>query len=209
MKVKIVSLAIIALCLITVSEASAQNLTDTSNTDEFCPRFYVAPEVLGFFPSKSSVKDSTFVGGRAGLDITEHIAAELESGWVGLDVRGALGKEGTLDNVPLLANARYNIMGTSSPWDIFVMGGLGVAFNWLSVDDSSVLSGHAKDGTFAAQAGGGAEYRFTQDMSLTVDVRYYWNDPRARVTAGPAESGVISDINADSFVAGGSFIYKF
>ena len=209
MKLKTLGIFAVIACIVSASSAFAQTSKKVMETDDtFCGRFYLTPEVLGFFPTKNAVKDSTFVGMRAGYDLTPHFAMELESGWVKFDIRHSGEKLAELENVPILLNARYNIMGVDNPWDLFVLGGLGVGVNSFSVKGDN-LSGKSQSGTFAAQLGGGVEYRFTEHFSLAADVRYYWNDPRARVKMEGAESDIIHDIDSKSFVAGGSLTYKF
>ena len=207
MKLRILCVLALAGCLLVGTDAFAQG-KKMASADDFCGRLYVAPEVLGFFPQKSAVKDSTFVGLRGGYEITENFAAEIETGWVSFDVRHNGRNLATLDNVPILANARYSFLGLHNDWDIFVLGGLGVGINTFGVEDEG-LSGKSQSGTFAAQKGGGVEYRFTDTISVTGDVRYYWNDPRARIKAEGQETNVLEGIKSDSFVAGGSLQFKF
>lgn len=177
-------------------------------TSDYCGRLYVAPEVLGMFPTKKAVKDTAFVGLRFGYELDENIAIELESGWAGMDIRHAGRELGELNNTPLLANIRYGFMGARSPFDVFLLGGLGVAFNDFSVENE-LLTGHSKSGTFAAQAGAGVSYSFTPEIGITAEARYYWNDPRVRVSALGETSPIIDDINSDAFMAGGSVFFKF
>jgi len=98
-----------------------------------------------------------------------------------------------------MVNVRYGFMGADKPLDIFLMGGLGVAFNRLNTDVPGVSSSH----TFAIQTGTGLEWRFNPNLSMVVDLRYYWNDPNIDYP------GYVGSIRTHSFGVGGGLCWSF
>jgi opacity protein-like surface antigen len=159
--------------------------------------WYVAPEVLGYFPEKSGLTDTAMVGGRVGYQVCPDFALELEVGWLESDLKGV---DGDVSMIPMLFNARYDFLGGQGPWGLFVMGGLGWSWNEADVENVDV----SLDTSFVGQAGGGLEYRFTNAISVVAEVRYFWSD--AEVEFGQAD---VDDLNLNGLMAGGSLVFHF
>ena len=191
------SLLLLALVFFFAGQATAQTGNVPSYDAQTSGFFYFAPEVLGFFPEKDHLRNNAFVGGRVGFQICPNLAAEIETGWIRLKVKDDLG---SMNTEPLMANVRYNVMGVDNPWDVFLMGGIGVAFNRLNTDVPGVDSSN----TFAIQTGAGFEWRFNPNLSVVVDIRYFWNDPEIDFH----QHGVGS-LKNDSLVVGGGLCWNF
>lgn len=191
MKVRLLAAA--AVLAFTTGTATAQD-TSVTMSDSSGGFFYIAPEVLGMFPRKDKVDNSTFVGGRLGYFICPNFAAEIESGWVRFRLKDDLGR---MNTEPLLVNGRLYLNGPDEPWDVFLMGGLGVAFNRLNTKVPDMSSKN----TFAIQTGTGAEWRFNQNLALVLDIRYFWNNPDI--------SGMGKELRTDSFTVGGGLSWSF
>ena len=194
MKLKLLALAALFFCFAGQAQAQRGSVPNYDVPD--AGFFYFAPEVLGFFPNSNHIKGSTFVAGRVGYQISPDLAAEIETGWVRFDMKDDLGR---MNTEPLMANARYGFMGADSPWDVFLMGGIGVAFNRLNTDVPGVSSSN----TFAIQGGTGLEWRFNPSLSVVLDLRYYWNDPDIDYP------GNVGSVRTHSFGVGGGLCWSF
>jgi hypothetical protein len=175
MKLLRYALAAAAVCGATSinSDAHAQ---DTSN-------LYLKPEVAYVLPVDGDVDDTIFVGAKAGYEIDDNWAAEIESGWMeyGWDATSNV-RNLDVTTIPVLGNLRYGQRCSDDQVGWYGYGGLGWAFNDL---EHNSLQARA-DGSFAWQIGAGVEIPVTTGLDAFLDLRYLWNRANVDVPNGVA-----------------------
>ena len=124
-----------------------------------------------------------YVTGRIGLefmksDARSHIG-ELEVGYTNDQNSGV-----SVKILPATLNYRMESSTQQSPWGYFLGAGAG----WAKIETSGVFT--REDSTFAAQAFGGAVYRFSESGSINLGLKYIWiNDVNLGFGLGRVEVG--------------------
>jgi hypothetical protein len=157
------------------SDVQAQDLSNV----------YLKPEVAYVLPVDGNVDDTVFVGAKAGYEIDDNWAAEIESGWMqpGWDATDRV-RNLDVDVVPVLGNLRYGQRCSDEEIGWYGYGGLGWAFNHL---ETNSLQARA-DGSFAWQIGAGVEIPVATNLDVFLDVRYLWNRANVDVPNGVART---------------------
>ncbi|MBI1882907.1 MAG: porin family protein [Chlamydiae bacterium] len=186
----------VALILMTLGLGKAAMADDASGECPFMLHgFYVEPNVQAFIPFNDDLSADVFAGGKAGYQFNEYFAAEVEAGWSQLDFSD---DSGDVTTVPLLVNGRVNLWPGVYMVDPYLFGGIGIAFNDISIDGVDI------DDSLAGQVGGGVEYHFNENFSGYVDMRFYFNDPDVNVPVEGEE-----DVELNGFLVGGGVVWRF
>ncbi len=158
------------------------------------PRFYLTGGIGPAFTEETSLREfngpvirtkvrvETGVQFRitAGYQITDWLAAELESGVTYNEIRsitGAIEADGSLVNAPLLANLVIQCP-KKSRFTPFIGGGIGGSTAVLDAHDiilgnGNGVSGNQSDEVFAYHGFAGLRYHITEQMSVSLAYRYF------------------------------------
>jgi len=175
------------------SDVQAQDLSNV----------YLKPEVAYVLPVDGEVDDTVFVGAKAGYELDDNWAAEIESGWMqpGWDANDRV-RNLEVTTIPVLGNLRYGQRCSDEEIGWYGYGGLGWAFNDL---EKNSLQARA-DGSFAWQIGAGVEIPVAANLDAFLDVRYLWNRANVDVPNGVVRtSGDDIVLSSVLFTAGVKF----
>jgi len=158
------------------------------------PRFYLTGGIGPAFTEETSLREfngpvtgtkvrfETGVQFRitAGYQITDWLAAELESGVTYNEIRsitGAIEADGSLVNAPLLANLVIQCP-KKSRFTPFIGGGIGGSTAVLDAHDiilgnGNGVNGNQSDEVFAYHGFAGLRYHITEQMSVSLAYRYF------------------------------------
>src|SRR6266478_10032495 len=158
------------------------------------PRFYLTGGIGPAFTEETSLREFNgpvtgtkvrFETGfqfriTAGYQITDWLAAELESGVTYNEIRsitGAIEADGSLVNAPLLANLVIQCP-KKSRFTPFIGGGIGGSTAVLDAHDiilgnGNGVNGNQSDEVFAYHGFAGLRYHITEQMSVSLAYRYF------------------------------------
>ena len=143
-------------------------------------------------PLNDDLDTTLYISGSLGYDINPYLAIYAEAGWREFDFSDI---DADVTSVPLLLNARYTFL-PDAQWSPYIFGGLGISLNDIS------SSGVEIDDSFAAQIGGGVEYRLNDALAVYGESRIFFSDPDTSVTLLGQES---LDLNSISIGGGVRF----
>lgn len=157
------------------------------------------------------------LGLRGGYGVTDWFDAEVETGFAvnRIDsITGASEADGSVTQIPLLANARFHCpaLHRISP---YFGGGFGLASTVIWADDI-VIGGTTMDGStsglvFAYQAFAGVRFAITEQMGISLEYHYFGT------TSAEMDAAVVVGTTSDELQLGGmsshivtlAFDYRF
>jgi opacity protein-like surface antigen len=130
---------------------------------------YVEPRVEAFIPLEDGLETSVYLGGDVGYQWNEWWELFISAGWAESDIENV---NGDVSVIPVLLNARFNLWPGVYAVDPYVFGGIGASFNDISV---AGLPGVDIDDSFAGQIGAGADYWITEQLSISLQLRFFFS----------------------------------
>jgi opacity protein-like surface antigen len=129
---------------------------------------YIEPRLEAFIPFEDGLETTLYVGGDVGYEWNEWWAFFVSAGWAEMDIEGT---NADVSTVPILFNARFNLWPGVYVVDPYIFGGIGVSLNDTSVGGVEI------DDSFAGQIGAGAEYWITEQLSASLQIRFFFTSP--------------------------------
>ncbi|MBI1882748.1 MAG: outer membrane beta-barrel protein [Chlamydiae bacterium] len=216
-------LVMMGLVMLTCSFAAAE-------VAEVEKGFYVEGQASAMIPTEDGLDTGIYANGRLGYCLNHYIALEVESGYANinedLDVVD-------YDLIPLLINARIHPI-KGEKFDPYLMGGLGVLFVNVNVDEEAAIDEASAllgvdlralntnvsvdadaDEAFAGQIGIGALYHFNDNIAAFLEVRGLFAQTNVNVKEivtsdiGSSETEVDTEVKFNSVIVGGGLRIKF
>lgn len=149
--------------------------------------------------------------GRITYDINPNVGVGLTAGWISYDFSADQGTGkvdfGDIHGIPILATIvlKMPLESTGNRIVPYIVGGVGTIF-WSFNENQGIDA--EDDNTFAAQAGVGVDWYFTDHLALFGEATYLFSDDLKTGTSVSSVSGDI-DENVNNMLVGAGLKAKF
>ncbi|MBI1884395.1 MAG: outer membrane beta-barrel protein [Chlamydiae bacterium] len=198
--------------------------------DEVKKGFYIEGQVSAMIPTEDGLQTGVYSNGRLGYRFNDYMGLEVESGYANISEDPDVVD---YDLIPLLLNARLHPI-KGEKFDPYLVGGLGVLFVDVNVDEEGVVDEASAllgvdlsafntsvsvdadaDEAFAGQIGIGALYHFNDNIAAFLEVRGFFAQTDVHVKeivtsdVGSAKTEIDDEMKFHSVVVGGGLRIKF